>query len=460
MKSLGRLAALLALALAGISHGQEPHAKPASGMPQLLIDVSEKLLNASVRQKIDRTEPFQELILDSQVTGMRRTIASVRAELSPDPDRGMVWIITQGKACARGLGRQDHLLTTTDAIIHFEVGQLIAIDGQRISRKRGPLSAEAEVALLGATGLNGDPDTLMAQMAPLGFKRQKRIIEGYTAGITARRVAERFEEELNPMLATLAQNLEQALTVAKSQGLATESLSFSTVPPRLQARLRFAAEDKKSPGLAPRLPDQLDLGVRIHESLVNQAARGSLGGKTLAIDEVASLWRQLTKPLFKGQDGSNQLDKLLAQLQKGMPGNKVTVSFADHDPVVVRFAPEGLNLEVHVRQFTLADIPLGGIRAKVNYRLEKIKSNFSLVRQGPIELRASDDKNPGKKPAALGEPLRGIVVAMAESIFLPRFGLVDLTPPAPLSGIGLLSPMAAQIQPGWLVLGWKLPADR
>jgi hypothetical protein len=451
MKRLLVFLVTLTLANSDLVRGQSSESKPLDKYPQLLIDVSESLINAAVRRSVERVEPVHELILEARVTGMARTVGKVRAELVPDPCRGSFYVVICGTSCSRSVGRQEGVLTHTNGFTSFEVGHLVSFDGKTICRACGPLFAQSEVCLLCATGLNGDPDTFFAQLAPFGFYQRKSEIESIVADRTGRRVADRLEEELTPSLFDASNALRQAVSWAKDHGVNVESLNFSTVPPRLQGRVRVA--DDLDPGPAPRLPANLDLGVRVHESLLNQTAKGLLGGSTWKISElIGAAGKGMNIFLREGRkdppkDVLKNIEKLLRALSETPP----TITFAEADPFTIRFTEEGFTVEAHVAKIEAGELSLGGTRVRAKYLLETKDQDVLIVRQGPIEFLPTEKKGP-----MLSAPVRLLAQAVAEELLKSRFLLGNLAMPAQLSQVPPLTPSRAMITKGWLVLGWKL----
>lgn len=459
MQRLGLLLAALLLASPALPRGQAAEPLPPEKSAQLVVDVSAGLINAALSRSIDKTEPFQEVILNGRVTGTRRTIAKVRAELALDPDRGAVWVIVRGTNYARATAREDRVLAHISTVAAFEVGELLTIDANTLARTRGPALAKADVTLLCATGLNGDPDTFFAQMAPFAFRQQKQEVEDVVASLTAKQATQQFEEELAPALVTGRKTLSQGLTWAKEAGLEVESLRFSTGSAHLQARVRLAKAEEKEMSPRPPLPADVDLGVRVHESLLNQGARAALGGKTFTLTELISLVGQVTDAGFKDERKEPTKDRLqiIDKLLKAVTDKEPTVTFADADPLTARFTDDGFTLEARVTKISLGSLSLGGIRARASYRLENKDDGVFLLRQGPIQLLSASAAEDEKQLMTLAAPFHILVQAVADEIFKSRLSLIDLAPPSQLSRLSALKPAHAAASKEWLVVAWKLP---
>src|ERR1700733_6469954 len=102
MKLTGFCVAAGAFVLAGTLMVQAQGDSP--GRPHLLVDVSAGLVNATVRQEVDRTEPFDDVIKEVPNSGVHRTVGSVRAELVPSPRHAAFDVVFTACTYGRAIG--------------------------------------------------------------------------------------------------------------------------------------------------------------------------------------------------------------------------------------------------------------------------------------------------------------------------------------------------------------------
>src|SRR5215212_3714265 len=87
------------------SAGDATEKKPTAN---LVIDASGRLIHAVVKRDIDRIEPTHEIIQDTPVHGMSRTIGLVAAELIPDAHRASVDVVFRGLVMSETVGTRPH----------------------------------------------------------------------------------------------------------------------------------------------------------------------------------------------------------------------------------------------------------------------------------------------------------------------------------------------------------------
>lgn len=450
--------ALMACAAAsGPSLAQAP-AKKLEKPPQLLVDVSALLADAAARQDVDRTEPFEDVIKDTPVAGTRRTVGVVRAEPVPDDYRGAVDFVFSGTTYSCSTGFRHFVMVGTSTVAPFEVRQRLFINSNRLTSVRGPAWARACITLLGAVNRDGEADAIAPALARFGFPQEKEELEAIVSAKTARETAERFEAELNEAVATASREVGRALRFVKETGITIESLNFSSTGDNVQGRLRITAPADAVWSLPPALPAKADLSVRVHESLINGAARSALGGKELRLSEVRGdldrLIGTFIKDTRKDKDREDALTALNKLFEK-LTGAKSRITLAAADPVVLRFADDVVTIEVHIAKMALDGAEFDGLRVRVAYRVENTDGAIVATRVGPIRFVPVDAPK-DKKLEAAAVALRLLVEALAAELFPPRERLDDLPLPKELAHIGRLRAARAEARDGWLTLAWRL----
>ena len=138
-------------------------------------------------------------------------------------------------------------------------------------------------------------------------------------------------------LASLSKSVGRELKAFERAELRLESLALCTTAKALHASLRYSA-----PVTPPRpsgaLPAEVDLGVRMHESLANHESELNLGGFSFTLNELSKVRLQVTRGLIRdgrrnaeAQTGVQNLEKLFADLA----GKPVTITFAKKAPLTV-----------------------------------------------------------------------------------------------------------------------------
>src|SRR5438309_242551 len=106
--------------------------------PNLIVDVSSKLINAVVQRSVDRTGPADEVIQDTPVTGAARTIGTVRAALAPDARHGAIDIGFTGNVYSRTIGSRRTIRIQTVTTTSVDVRHRVLFDETGIRIYPGP----------------------------------------------------------------------------------------------------------------------------------------------------------------------------------------------------------------------------------------------------------------------------------------------------------------------------------
>ncbi|MSQ94778.1 MAG: hypothetical protein EXR98_09505 [Gemmataceae bacterium] len=444
---------LLCLALQGglltPSWGDEPTKTPGK-QPNLLIDVSAGLINAAVQRSIDRTGPVREVIQDTPVQGTSRTIGAVWAELVPNTSHGVIDVALRGNVYSRTIATRPFVLINTATETPLEVRNRVLIDEKGICIYHGPASATATTTLLDISS-RAEPDFIAIRVAEQGYHRSKRNAEAESASKAAWRASKYLADELSATL-TAAGKVVKAI---QETGLAVEYMNFSTTATSIHTKVRVGTLGKKEASAVPTLPAEIDLGVRIHESVLNEAARIMTGGKSFGVHEVNRFYEKVSLGLLL--DGRSDHDKkdLLKNLEAvltDLVGKETMITLAKNDPLIVSLGEQTFTAEIHVASIASPRAAYAGSRVKAAYRIEHTKEGVHAVRKGPIQFVLAE---PTKQLKAAPPTFVFAQEVLFAEIFKERLTLAPLPMPALISKLQLSAPRAAT-RDGWAGLVWNL----
>jgi hypothetical protein len=436
---------------------QEPGA-PKRQEANLLVDVSARLINAAITHPVDRTAPVDEVIQETPVCGIGRTIGAVRTELVPDARAAAIDVVFQGRNYSQTVGERTNVFVYTTGVTSLDVRRRVLIDGNGIRTYAGPAHADAFTTLLGIKSRTW-PERFTEQVAKRVFDQTVDAAEAESGYKTAQHVAARLEEDVSPRLASLSKSVGRELKAFQQAELALQSLDLSTTTAAVQARLRFKAPVSPPPSGA--LPADIDLGVRVHESLANEAAQLELSGRSFTLNEVSKIYNEVTRGLIldgrKGADpktGLKKIEKLVADLA----GKPVTITFAKKDPMTVVFADQGFTVEGRFASIRQDKAVYAGLRVRAIYRFENAADGVHALRQGAVKVTAFEDPDKAAKKA---EPLpvqfKLVVDALVNEVLTERLTLAPLPMPEVMKGVRFQAPQA-YARDGWVGLAWKLDA--
>ena len=219
--------------------------------------------------------------------------------------------------------------------------------------------------------------------------------------------------------------------------------------------LRVATPGNTGPTTAPALLADAELGVRIHESLVNAAARAEFGGRAFTLDGISKVYEDLTRGLLRDarkeadqQDGLKRIEKLLG----GLAGKPVTITLAKNDPLTLAFTEQGFSVEVHIASIRQDKESLAGLRIKAAYRLENTKIGVLAVRKQPVQFIV-EAAHPEKKQAKLPDEALHLQETLFGEVFKERLALAPLPLPEGIAKLQLPAARASA-RNGWFTLAW------
>ncbi|HZZ80486.1 MAG TPA: hypothetical protein VFE62_18425 [Gemmataceae bacterium] len=428
--------------------------EPAGREPNVRIDASAALINALVQRSIDETEPVNEIIQDTPVCGIGRTLGNVYAELIPDTRHATIDIAMQGVNYSETVGARHTIRIHTFTTTPLQVRRRIVIGETGINLLAGPSSAVACTQLIDVTSTM-DMDYLAKCMVRRGFENTRPAAEAESACKTVGHVIRRIDDEINPALATASSTLGRELRAFRQTGLLLEAMRFSTSTSHVHGAFRFATPGRTSP-VPMMLSSDFDLAARIHESVATEAAQTEFGGRTFSLTEVSKIYNELTRGLILDarSDADIKLDlEKLAKLAAQLAGKPVIVTLPKRDPLIVTFADQGFTLEGRVESVQQDKTTYAGLRVKVAYRLENRADGVYALRKGPVRV-ALDKGNPEKKVDAMPAATGVIMETMLTEFMKERIKLAALPMLDPIAS-RLLAPRAAAAN-GWFALVWKL----
>ncbi|MBI3823268.1 MAG: hypothetical protein HY289_11400 [Planctomycetes bacterium] len=419
--------------------------------PNLHVDVSAATVNALVQCDVDRTERVHETIQDVPGHGIARTVGKVRAELVPDAHAGVVDVVFAGNIWTDSVGSRRTILIHTATTTAVEVRRRVVFTEHAILLLAGPCRAEATTHLLGVTS-QMDMDAAAIALNKHFFQHRKSAAEFEIADKTAKKISDRLGDELTPPLESARKAIGGQVKEFNVAGVALESLRFSTSAAFLQAHLRYATPGQADINPTPPLPTDIDAGMRIHESLVNEIARAAMGGKTFKISEVNQFYDATTLGFIRDgrndamrKDGLKKLEDLLGKIDR----DGTAIHLAARDPVTVAFTAHGFTVEIHIDSIRQGNNDFQGMRVKGTYALENTTEGVHAVRKGAVRIELiEDERKLGPQPATFAVARE----ALFAEVFKDRIALAAPLP-TPLADLRF-EPARAGSRDGWLGLVW------
>jgi hypothetical protein len=451
---------LKAIVLAGLVAGLLPQAGPTGTLPppappNAQVHVSGALLNAVIGRPTQRTELVAEEIRGTRYCGESSTCGQLRVELVPDPCRAVIDLVLTGTTQSRALGVRGPFRVDTATTIPFEARKRVVFDSRWLASDPACAFAWAHSEILSVTNRYGETDTLPVMAARSEARQDRPASEAVVSERARHRLAAELDANVNPQLARALQALGEGVNVARALGFSLKPFHWSTTADRAYLSLTVDTPSQPAVSSSPPTPaPSADLGVSVHQSVLNESAEGAFAGRTFTLFQLAELLRKADCPFLRdGELGGKvptieRLGKLLEELKQ----QPWSMTFAPRRPVTVTFA-EGVSLVLHAAQFKEGEKTYPAVDIHASYRFEKTAEGFVLVRTAPVEVLAPRG---GTEPDPL---LRTGLQQFFNLLFVERLTLKEIPLPAPTGDRpGRLVPLQAEARRGWLQVSWAYEA--
>lgn len=195
----------------------------------------------------------------------------------------------------------------------------------------------------------------------------------------------------------------------------------------------------------PPPAENADLTLRVHESMVNNAAHNTLTGLSLSDAELRMALMEL-------------LDQVPVQFEP-IPGDDPWTIMFDRDrPVEVRFAGGGLQITIRGRRYRTGEQLHPAMNISASYKIVHDASGFRAVREGGLEV-VPPGLAPGQRIGTRQQIIRTLIIRRFERIFEEEFPLEALELPGRWSRLGGLPVAQVESDGGWLTIAWQIPEE-
>jgi hypothetical protein len=260
------------------------------------------------------------------------------------------------------------------------------------------------------------------------------------------RVRRQFEEQTASAIAQASSDYQAKFRRPLiERGWYPELLRMSTSDSRLSVTARKALADQIGAFTAPPAVDtDAVLAARVHETLVNNAAEITLGGRTITQEFVEEQIKKNngTMPEALANDGEQQ---------------DWSITFAKRKPVELDAGDDRVKVTVRGSQFTSGEREFPGMDIWAAYRVEPAAGGVRLVRDGDVQIYPPGFVPGGAEKLTVQETsIRRILQKRFNKVFKEVVDVEPLKLPGELERAGPL-PMEQLVarKDGWVALGWR-----
>ncbi len=411
--------------------------------PNLFATVSQRLAAAGIDEPVDETEPVRDVILGTDIYGTGHSVGRVTAGLVPNDHHAVFDITYLGVTQTRNRGYNGPVVIHSRGTTGIGARKRLWLNATGLHSHPARANATTKSHLLDIQPQRGG--RLVERIAWRKAFEQKSLAEGIASQHAAARAERRMDSQAVEMLTETNHAFEHEFRKPLVEhNLFPKKLRFGTSDDALRVVwLQAGSAQLAAPGGPPPAVETADLTLRLHESMVNNAAQTKLAGLTLSDTELRHAVEEL-------------LGQLPEQL-KPVPGDEPWgISFDRARPVEVRFADDGFRVTIRGRRYFQADQPHPGMNVSAGYRIVHDEAGFRAVREGDVEVvppGLAADERVGTRY----QIVRTLLIRRFTPIFRQEFPLEDLELPGRWAEAGAMSVVRFEADGGWLTIAWKLP---
>jgi hypothetical protein len=437
---------LARLADSGQAPGVVARVRSAVDRPNLYLDIDESLLGSAVNRVVDERAPINDTVLGTRIRGTGHTTGLVLLDFVPALDRAIVDIALDATNHSDTRGSQGPVTVRTHGTTKVDARKRIMIDDERVTALPVEAHASTSTRTAGIGVSKRFGKNLIRKIASRKIAEMRPKAEAISETKARERVRQQFDTQTAGAISQAQSDYQAKFRrPLMDRGWYPEMLHLNTSDSRLSVVARKALTDQIAAFTPPPAvdPDAV-MAARVHETLVNNVAEITLGGRTIT--------QQFVEEQIKKNNGT--LPEALGNDPDQAPWS---ITFAKRKPVELDADDARVKMTVRGTRFTSGDREFPAMDIWAAYRIEPVDGKVRLVRDGDVQIYP-----PGFVPGG-GEKLT-VAQTSLRRILQKRFGkvfkeVVDVEPlkmPGQLAGAGPL-PMEQLVaqKDGWVAAGWR-----
>ncbi|MEI6241612.1 MAG: hypothetical protein WCR51_14600 [Planctomycetia bacterium] len=437
---------LARLADSGQAPGVVARVRNAVNRPNLYLDVDESLLGAAVNRVVDEHAPINDTVLGTRIRGTGHTTGLVLLDFVPALDRAVVDIALDATNHSDTRGSQGPVTVRTHGTTKVDARKRIMIDDERVSAL--PVEAHASTSTQTAgIGVNKRfGKNLIRKIASRKIAEMRPKAEAISEQKARERVRQQFDTQTAGAIAQAQSDYQAKFRrPLMDRGWYPEMLHLNTSDSRLSVVARKALGDQIAAFTSPPAvdPDAV-MAARVHETLVNNVAEITLGGRTIT--------QQFVEEQIKKNNAT--LPEALGNDADQAPWS---ITFAKRKPVELDADDARVKMTVRGTKFTSGDREFPAMDIWAAYRIEPADGKIRLVRDGDVQIYPPGFVPGGAEKLSVAETsLRRILQKRFGKVFKEVVDVEPLKMPGQLAGAGPL-PMEQLVaqKDGWVAAGWR-----
>ncbi|MBM4011524.1 MAG: hypothetical protein FJ286_09115 [Planctomycetes bacterium] len=432
--------------------GQAPGAvariRGAVSRPNLFLEVDESLLGTGVNRAVDEVAPINDTLLGTRVRGTGVTSGLVYLDFVPNADRATVDLALDATNHSDTKGSQGPVTVRTLGTTKVGARKRLLIDDRQIVALPVEANASTDTRTAGIGVSSKFGKRLIRRIASKKIAQMRPQAEAIAEGRARDRVREQFESQTMGPIAQAARDYQAKFRrPLMERGWYPEMLHLNTSSSRLHVTARKALADQIAAFTAPPPvdPDAV-LSARVHESMVNNSAEITLGGRTI------------TQKFVEEQMKKNDM-AVPMELQNDADQPPWSITFAKRRPVELDVEDNRVKLTVRGSNYTSGDREFDAMDIWATYRIEPGHPGMRLVRDGDVQIYPPGFVPGGSEKLNVQQTsLRRILQKRFNKVFKEVVDLEPLKLPGELAKAGPLPIEQLDARKdGWVAAGWRKP---
>jgi hypothetical protein len=263
-------------------------------------------------------------------------------------------------------------------------------------------------------------DSLVTKLAGGYVERNEAEIEADASRSAEQEFNAEFDEDVAEQLRDANNSLtEKFRKPLLRQDLYPRQFVFRTTHEALDAELRYDAPGHPAaPAPPPPLQSGWDLGIRLHESSINNLGHTLLGGRTYSVQQFETMFNETLAQFGLDRDDVGTSDES-GESEADLPPGEIGIEFDRAMPLQVQFIGDVATLTVRGRRYLYEDRAYPPMNIIIRYRLQNDEGVLRAVLVGEPEYVAPPGVG-GLRVIALRRILRSHITPRIEKEIVQR----------------------------------------
>jgi hypothetical protein len=430
--------------------------------PNAYMYISTNLIAAGV-DPINRREPVTDCILGTSIRSDARTRGTVGVATIPSEDKAVLEFISEGRTRSHNVGHNGPAVIRSNAETDFTATKRVELSDPAFVGKpsRSHATTDTHIYSTGKSG-GGFGSRIVSNIAWKRAHQSERQAERIAADHAEDRIDRRFDQEVNDEIRDARKRYEDEYRrPLERRDEVPDHIHFSSTKDSVNLEVAQANRSQlAAPGDAPEAPAGHDLGMRLHESAVNNYSASLLSGATASETEpgqdvkfdvklpkwMKDAWEnRKTEPTDNGDAPADEGFKPYA------------LTFREGRPLSVDFDDSSVKLTIHIARLKSGDKTFRDWDVTGIYKPERVDGGVVLRRDDdlvmlPANFRGALSPRQTAERRNLEEELNA---RSAQGRGFPKsFELEPLEPEGNLADAGPLDYQQFDVGNGWAVVAW------